>query len=238
MLIAYMDESHSKSFFCFAAVIADATAIRFLSREMDALIALAAEECGVNSSAELHGYPICHGKGDWAGVGGRARAWIYERAVAAVLDSNATILLRGTRSSHLLERQRSRGYPKYHTREQVCFQHILERIDQVAGRQDSYALVVADERDDRESHRAHFEEYRRVGTPGEYMNTNLDRLLDTVYFAPSFPSRMLQAADMLAFLYHRSNTQTDPDPREREVMRRVMGKIVASPSLYKHGNWP
>ncbi|MGL5826976.1 MAG: DUF3800 domain-containing protein [Nocardioides sp.] len=42
---------------------------------------------------------------------------------------------------------------------------------------------------------------------GVYVHTTLDRLLDTVHFAPSHRSRMLQAADMLALTYRRYRTR-------------------------------
>jgi hypothetical protein len=144
VLVAYLDESFTKSFFCFAAILADEHAIRDLSAELDA----------------------------------------------------------------------------------------------VASRHDTHALVIADDRDDRDSHRAHFALYKNFGTPGEYMSTRLDRLLDTVYFAPSHPSRLLQAADMLAYTYRRWNAQTEPDPRSQLTMDRLRGKITSSGKLHSPGNWP
>ena len=105
-------------------------------------------------------------------------------------------------------------------------------------RHDTHALVIADDRDDRDSHRAHFALYKNFGTPGEYMSTRLDRLLDTVYFAPSHPSRLLQAADMLAYTYRRWNAQTEPDPRSQLTMDRLRGKITSSGKLHSPGNWP
>jgi hypothetical protein len=238
VLVAYLDESHSRSFFCFAAVIAGAEAIRSLSAQLDELMAGAARDFGIAPGAEIHGYPMFHGKGDWQVLGDRARAWVFERVIDAIVAADVTLVLRGTDSARLQERQKLRGYPDRHTREQVCFQHVLERIDQVAESQGTYALVISDERDDRETHRAHFEEFRQRGTPGDYMTTKLERLLDTVYFAPSHPSRLLQAADVLAFTYHRWNTQRIVDPRELEVMARIRSKVMGSGRLHKPGNWP
>lgn len=238
MLVAYLDESYSKAFLCFAAVIADENAIRMLSNQLDDLMSAATMDFGVRHGAEIHGYPMFHGKDDWAGVGARARVWTFERTIDVILASNATLLFRGTYSDRLLAWQRDQGYANRHSREQVCFQHILERIDGVAHQQETYALVIADDRDDRESHRAHFESYRVRGTPGPNETTTLDRLLDTVYFAPSHPSRLLQAADILAFMYHRWNTQGNVDQRERDVMVRLWGKIKTSGNVHKPGNWP
>lgn len=238
MIIAYVDESFSRSFFCFAAVLADEHAIRGPTFALDALIESASADYGFGPGAEIHGYPMFHGRADWASVGARARVWIFERVIDAILESDVTVLLRGTHTQRLDEMQQRRRYPVKYTREQECFKHILQRINQVASSQDTHALVIADDRDDRDSHRAHFAAYKNFGTPGAYMATNLDRILDTVYFAPSQPSRLLQAADILAFTYHRWTTRVEHDSRSREVMFRIKDKITASGRLYSPGNWP
>lgn len=238
MLVAYVDESYSRSFFCFAAVVADAGAIRHLSDRLDELMQVATHDFGLSPSTEIHGYPIFHGKDDWLGVGVRARIWVFERAIEAILETGVTLLLRGTDTRRLQQRQRDRGYPDVFSRERIVFQHILERIDQVAASQDTYALVIADDRDDRDAHRKHFQDYRQEGTPGVYMSSRLPRLLDTVYFAPSHPSRLLQAADVLAFTYRRWNTHRESDPRARDIMDRLRRRISTSPKLHSPGNWP
>lgn len=238
LLIAYLDESFTKDFFCFAAVLADEHAIRDLSRELDAVIASACVDFGLSPDAEIHGYPMFHGLHEWAHMGVRSRVWVFERVIDAILATNVTLLLRGTHSSRLIERQDLKAYPVRYTREQVCFQHILQRIEAVALKQNTHALVIADDRDDRDSHRTHFASYKSFGTPGEYMSTRLDRILDTVYFAPSHPSRLLQAADILAFTYRRWNTQQEPDHRSQLVMDRLRDKITSSQKLHSPGNWP
>ncbi len=81
---------------------------------------------------------------------------------------------------------------------------MLQRVDEIAHRQDVHALVIADERADRDRHRERFAVYQAYGTPGTYMHSTLDRILDTVHFAPSHHSRMLQIADVLAFIWVRS----------------------------------
>lgn len=238
MLIAYLDESFTKDFFCFAAVLADEHAIRDLSRELDGVIASACVDYGLSPGAEIHGYPMFHGRQEWAHIGARSRVWVFEKVIDAILATNVTILLRGTHGSRLIERQDLNAYPVRYTREQICFQHILQRIEAVALKQDTHALVIADDRDDRDSHRAHFTSYKSFGTPGDYMSTRLNRLLDTVYFAPSRPSRLLQAADILAFAYRRWNTQHEPDHRSQLVMDRIRDKITTSERLHSPGNWP
>lgn len=122
--------------------------------------------------------------------------------------------------------------------EQVCFQHILQRVNKLAEGRGTYALVIADERGDRERHRERFATYQTEGTPGVYMHTTLGSLLDTVHFAPSHHSRMLQAADMLAFTYRRYQTVKETDARAQRIMERMWSKMIQSGKLFEPGQWP
>jgi hypothetical protein len=99
-------------------------------------------------------------------------------------------------------------------------------------------LIIADNRSDRERHREHFATYQTRGTPGVYMDTTLDRLLDTVHFAPSHQSRMLQAADMFAFIYRRRQTVQESDPRSEAAMRKLWSAILDLQKVYNLGSWP
>ena len=66
-----------------------------------------------------------------------------------------------------------------------------------------YALVIADEVDSQARHRADLSSYREVGTTG-YRHRKLTRIVDTLHFAPSHASRLVQAADVITFLYRAS----------------------------------
>jgi hypothetical protein len=60
------------------------------------------------------------------------------------------------------------------------------------------ALVIADERARADRYREEVGYYRRYGTSG-WKATKLDRLVDTIHFAPSKFSRLLQAADLVSY---------------------------------------
>lgn len=70
------------------------------------------------------------------------------------------------------------------------------------------------------------------------MHTTLSALLDTVHFAPSHRSRMLQAADMLAYTYRRYQTVAEPDPRAQRIMDRMWSKLTSSGKHFEPGQWP
>jgi hypothetical protein len=66
-----------------------------------------------------------------------------------------------------------------------------------------YALVIADEVDGQAKHRADLSSYRDVGTTG-YRHRKLTRIVDTLHFAPSRASRLVQAADVITILVQAS----------------------------------
>ena len=161
----------------------------------------------------------------------------WETKVDAIVDEPVDIILRSVSEKRLRDRQSKNAYPVNFPPEQVCFQHILQRVDRIAARQGTHALIIADERGDRERHRDRFATYQTEGTPGVYMHTTLDTLLDTVHFAPSHRSRTLQAADVLAFVNRRFQTVAESDPRAAENMRQLWAKIVGR-RCFDHGHWP
>ena len=238
MLLCFVDESFKGDFYGFAGVVADEHATRQLTSALNGIILQASVDWGIKRDVELHGYPIFHGKEAWTVIGARARVSTFERSIEAILAADVSILLRSIHKQRLVRRQSRESYPVNFPPEQVCFQHILQRADSLARGRNTHALVIADERGDRDRHRERFAMYQTSGTPGVYMHTMLDRLLDTVHFAPSHHSRMLQAADMLAFVYQRVRTVEESDPRTKVVMDRIWGSILNSGKAYDVGMWP
>lgn len=235
MLLCFVDESFKADFYGFGAVMADAEQTRALTAHVHGIVA-ALDGYGVAPRTEIHAHPLFHGKDAWTGVPPRVRAKVFIDVVDAVRASGATVLLRGVRPERLRRHQDARAYPDRHAPEQVAFQHLLQRADRTAAANETYALVIADERSDRDRHRERFAVYQAYGTPGTYMHTRLERLLDTVHFAPSHHSRMLQIADLIAFVWVRSQTVTEQDARQARVMASLVADIQGCAS--GAGTWP
>lgn len=238
MLLCFVDESNHGDFHGFAAVIADEHATKSLTATLNRIMRQASVDYGIPSTTELHAHPMFHGKEAWSRVGERARVGLFFKVVSAIMAEDVMVLLRSVSESRLVARQDSQNYPVRFPPEQVCFQHILQRADRVASDKGTHALIIADNRSDRERHRERFATYQTQGTPGVYMHTTLDRLLDTVHFAPSHQSRMLQAADMLAFIYRRHQTVTESDPRAADAMDKLWRLVVHDQKCRDPGSWP
>jgi hypothetical protein len=116
----------------------------------------------------------------------------------------------------------------------LVLRHLLERLNDCLSRLDDYGLVIADEVAEQARHRADLSIYRDVGTPG-YRSSHLTRIVDTLQFAPSKASRLLQAVDIVAFLYHRMFTRVESDERARRAKVRMWQRL--HPRVHHHQCW-
>lgn len=207
LLLAYVDESYTASRFYLGAVLVDGAATHRIESGLEALVRRYAGRFGLRDDTELHGYPMFQGAGVWRTVPVRVRINIYAAAMRILGTSGARVILRGMD----VDRQRER-YARPHPPHEVVLAHILEQIDSAAGASGAHALVLADEVHNSERHRTSFRDFRTGGTPG-YQSSTLARLLDTIHFAPSHHSRLLQAADLVTFLHRRRSTHEEGDPR-------------------------
>jgi hypothetical protein len=129
------------------------------------------------------------------------------------------IILRGVDVERLRQRYARPEDP--HT---VVLGHLLERISECAERHDEYALVIADEVDEQARHRSDLSIYRMTGTGG-YRSSRLPRIVDTLHFAPSQASRLVQAADMIVFLHRRMELHRTGDKRALRANHALWARV-------------
>ena len=216
MLLAYVDESYTEAWFAMAALLVDGPAAVALPRELDRVAAEAARAYGLGADVELHGHEIFHAKKAWSSVPVRARIGVFDDVVEAVAGQDVRVILRAMD----LAGQRAR-YHRPDPPHTVVLQHLLERVDECVTGLGEYALVIADEVDAQARHRADLSSYREAGTAG-YRSRKLTRIVDTLHFAPSSASRLVQAADVIAFLYRRVFTVQETDERSRQGQDRYV----------------
>lgn len=225
MRLAYIDESYTRDFYFIAAVVVDDASAQGLHKALSDVAEKArlAYLPTLPAPLELHGYPLFHGGGDWAPIKHQTRALVsvYEQAMQAIGSQDVQIILRGLDVKRLKARYTS-PWPAH----EVVLQHTLERLNELGGRVGEQVLVIADEIDDPNRHRAQLHAYRQAGTPG-YRSSTLDHILDTIHFVPSHHSRLVQAADLVAFLHHRRRTAQEANPKEVVAIERIWGHVAA-----------
>ncbi|MEV6968105.1 DUF3800 domain-containing protein [Hamadaea sp. NPDC051192] len=228
MLLSYVDESYTngKAWYYMAAVLVPDRQAVSLTEALDQVVLSAAARFGVSSAAELHGHELFQANRDWEPLAKmiRARIGVYAAAFRAIEAHGVQIILRGVRAEDLKLRYSSPMDPH-----SIVLGHVLERINAHAAEQDEFALVIADEVDQAAKHRADVSSYKAGGTLG-YRSSTLRSIVDTIHFAPSSASRLVQAADMVAFLYNRTQQVTKGDSRalkaSAELWRIIQPKII------------
>jgi len=144
VLLTYVDESYSKQSYYIAALLCPENEALSLTRALDEVVRKAAADfVGVSAEAELHGYDIVHGKGDWLPLALllRARIELYGRAFDVIGEHDVRIIIRGVDTRKLCDRYQGIAADPH----SVVLTHLLERVDEYAERSDQLALVISDE---------------------------------------------------------------------------------------------
>ncbi|MBO0822436.1 MAG: DUF3800 domain-containing protein [Actinobacteria bacterium] len=214
MLLAYLDESYTKERYYVGAVLVPDAAAGPLTKSLDEIVTrVAAEERGLTSETELHAHELVTGKRSWAALRPkmRARIGVYHDAIQTIVDHETTVIVSGVDITRLHRRYSSPDHPH-----SIALAFLAERIDEEAESRGERALLIADEVDQHDVYRRDLWGYQRNGTWG-YRARTLHHVVDTMYFAPSNASRLLQAADLTTYLYRRRDAHTETDARaERE----------------------
>ncbi|MFV0532946.1 MAG: DUF3800 domain-containing protein [Cumulibacter sp.] len=240
MYLCYIDETEREQFYGLAAVVVNAEDVIHLTAKATACMEQICSIFGLPRDTEFHAHPAFQGKGVWKKVGSRARVKVFQDLVEAVCGCQARVILRGVDRRHLLAYQERKGYPEKFSAEVVALQHLLQRINGFVQTQGSHALLIADERSDSSDQRLKFAEYQRYGTPGYYLGQPMERIVDTIHYAPSHASRMIQLADLFAFLFQRWHFAETvvSDSREVAILADLMSQARSRGTFYHYGVWP
>ncbi len=174
---------------------------------------------------EFHASFIYRGAGPFKGKKPQERIDLLT-ALAAILSSHADIkrVYAAIDSSKLYN---SKQAPEF------AFAHFCERVQMLLGRNQSTILIG--DRDDeqmKEMVRA-FARYRANGTPWSY-GIAITSIVDSVHFAQSHHSRMIQLAD--AYLFFATHTCGSRKGPMAEALSAALAKVDLFPHRYKH--WP
>ena len=226
MLLTYVDESYCADCYYIAALICQERQALPLSAALDRVVGNASAVYGIPPNTELHGYEIFQGRAGWTAMNTltRARIDVYGQVFDEIAAHGARIIIRGVRCPALVARY---GENVRHPHS-VVLTHLLERVDEHVEKAGELTLVVADEpgrSDLQPQYRRDLARFRRSGTRG-YRSRKLTRIVDTLHFTPSYASRLLQAIDLVAFLYHRiETTKPSADRRAVRANEALWGRI-------------
>lgn len=235
MLLTYLDESYTKERYFIGALLVPDSEARSLTKALDDVVEKASSSYGsrvVRSEAELHGYDLVNAKADWVGLASqvRSRIGIYNEAMQAIADHDVRVIVRSVDIPGL-DARHPNGHDHPHS---VVLTHLIERVDEYAEKVDDRALLIADEVDGQADYRRDLWNYQRLWTWG-YRSRQITRVVDTLHFAPSTSSRLVQAADLVTFMARRIAVHPETDPRAARANQALWERI--GPRVIHNGCW-
>lgn len=221
MLLAYLDESYDKLYYLIAAVTVPGDEVASLTQALDDVAADAAARFGaIQEDGELHGAEIVGGRGGWGKVALEDRLDVYRSALDAIARHEVGILCH---SMDRVAQQKLYGSRTSHPHPWVL-SFLVEAVDRYAAVAQTPVLLIADDVDDSDLYRSQVRHYQQHNTGG-WKPRKLTQVVDTLHFAPSNVSRLLQAADLVAFVMRRVLSKCDTDPRGKAAMDDLWDRI-------------
>lgn len=206
-------------------LVVRATAVRAFAEQLDVVVARAAESFGgIDADIELHGHDLFGATQDWAPLKPvvRARISIYRQALDVTAEHAEGIWIEG------LDREGFRTrYADEHDEHITVLLHLLEKLNRYASRHGEDLIVIADEHRTARSAQAALRKARREKIWG--YRGKPQRIADTVYFVSSAGSRLVQAADLVAFLYQRLADGVDRNERAAATNKNLWSALENVP---------
>jgi len=233
MLLAYVDESYNDSRFFLSALVVDDIQGQTLITALDKIVADAVPD-GVPPQAELHGSEMFHGNNHWRHLPPWLRVHVYREATDAIAAVDAACFFSGVDLASLARTEYAEVPPH-----EIALRFLLESLQTYAENRGELVLTIADEIHTAERHRTKLRDYR-VDEPSDVRWSRLDRIFDTLYFGPSKHSRLLQAADLLTYIYLRRTTVIESSPKatlaNERIWKPLTPKIIAETMYPGPGN--
>jgi hypothetical protein len=218
--VAYTDETSNEDSYWICMVLVSISHIKAAQEGLSRVVSTWAGELGLRPEAELHGSDLWHRSGAFSDVVPGVRRAIYDNALTVLATAQPLIILRGVaRRGLFLHPHR------------LAWRYAIERVDEEMERVGGTALVVADKHSETEAAlRGDIVVYAE-STTGGWRPRRITRVLRGLRFLDSTENRLLQAADLVAFLYQRRRQiPTEKHPRAHSAReahwRRIEEHVV------------
>ena len=238
MKLVYIDESEQAGkLYLFGGLVVDEEQCRSISDRMNGLASRVLKDypdlCSKVGSAydlEFHAANLAQGKSYWHSVDRSYRIEaIYLELIKILRDEKVEYYLNGI-NIPFLERLYQNPYPP----RDLALAHLLGTVQKEV---EGNLIALADDHYTKKNSRLQIESLRHYSSKA-YCRDPLDHYLDTVFFGDSMSSRLIQASDMVTYLYSRRwNPVTNRFDREetKEWYEKMMRKLLESTSQITAG---
>ena len=222
----YSDESYNAAEYWTVGVTLKLVDISAVQGRLDEVMISAARrwgDLGLTSATELHGHALWQGRGEFRQVPVSGRIRIFEDALEAIASARPAILLKGVDRVRLAAR-----YDEPLHAHQVTMTFLLEELHSrfaAMGPGQCTELVCDENAETAALLQRDLSRSRKYATWGN-QPTKIVRVVEGIQFVPSHSDRLVQAADLVAFLnLRRRSTPTESSPRAQRIRERQWSKI-------------
>lgn len=217
----YIDESRDGRYHYHLGLLANGAGVAAAGAALDEVVEEAFDVGATRWGSELHAKDIFHGTEAWARGTIPQRAAVLENALSVITRLDIEVIARGVNLARFTSRYPGSDPFRWE------FSNLLERLNERLRAVDDYGLVIADQQHQyREALQRDVADGKRIGTGG-YRDQRLVRVLDTAHFVDSKLSRMVQLADVAAFvLRRRTSIPTEGDARLEGLMARLASLVT------------
>lgn len=234
MLLAYIDESSNGLEYYVTTLLIRDTDLLSLGSSINALRKDISQEYQLNENIEFHGYDILNGVNEWRSLkqNYEAQIDIYNRVMKCILEHEVRFYVKGIEIA---------SFSKKYGLDQTIMHNAaliwnLEKIQTKAKQSDDVVLAIADEVGQASSfYRANLRFHQEFVTFG-WDPVVLDRIADTIHFAPSRESSFIQAVDIVAHAILRINRQ-DTNPGAVAFNVGLKDLLYSSGKLRYYNTW-
>lgn len=228
MLVAYLDETYLKGKeHALVSLVLPAEKIAELERKLDAVVEKAQRQHNCPEEIELHGYELSGGEGKWAGIPPRARVRIYQDAIDAIVSVESAAVCHG--SVDLANRDPGDAH-------HWALTIALEQVNAYARKNNERVVGICDDVGNKSTYQRMYAKARKHRTEGMY-GSSLPSFVDGLHFTPSCYSRMVQAVDLVAYVYRRSQFVPFDDARANIAMSDMFDAMKPMWELGLHRKW-
>ena len=222
MKIVYVDESaKDNEVYLFGGLVVDEQQCENVSKRLDGIAKKVAKdyakiwfEAGKDyrpfEAIEFHAVKLAQGKDYWHEVdrGYRIES-VYKKVLQVLNEEQVKFFLNGINIPLLKKR-----YTNPHPERDLALAHLLCEVQKQT---EGHLLALADDHYTKKTSRLKIESIRHYSRSGYCRpGVTLQNYLDTVFFGDSLNSRLIQAADMVTYLYCRRWQQEKHDFKGHE----------------------
>lgn len=176
-------------------------------------------------ATEFHGTYVYFGKGPFKGMSVEKRIEVLARLADILSDSEVVKrVYAAIDTTKLYAPEKAASF---------AFAHFCERVQMLVGGKQKTLLIGDLDNDESKNMIREFAQYRANGTPWEY-GIEVKSIVDSVHFAKSHHSRMIQLADVYLFL------TTHSGGSRKGWMAPLLTEAIKGKELWPHRykDWP